>query len=353
MMLRSAKQSLLLVLLLGLARVSDGFLGAAAAKAGAVRRYRIPVLRGPSTTSGSCSRAARGDVDSVSQAAAYSACSREWQQLSGLMVERRPESYGVPEEHVQQLYRATWYLQDRSTVIQRALQVAAAAHEGQKRKNGDAFILHPVETAIILAELKMDLDTVVAGLLHDTVEDTYVSLYHLEALFGSSVASIVKGDSKVSKMTVEAAELSVAEKREINHRAMLLAMGADWRVVVVKLADRLHNMRTLQYMKREKQVRIARETIEIFVPLAHRLGIQSLEYELLHLATSFLFPDEIKGLLGVEALGHWARLLFWGALDEFLTHDQVLSETDVQGQLCSHRQKWLAHSNYWSIAFAE
>lgn len=179
-MLRSAKQSFLLALLLGLARDSDGFLGSAATAVGAARRHGVPVLRGPSSSSGHCSHAARGDAGSVSQAAAYSAGSREWQQLSGLMIERRPESYGVPEEYVQQLYRATWYLQDRCTVIKRALHVAASAHDGQKRKNGDPFILHPVETAIILAELKMDLDTVVAGLLHDTAEDTSLSLEDLE-----------------------------------------------------------------------------------------------------------------------------------------------------------------------------
>ena len=131
---------------------------------------------------------------------------------------------------------------------------------------------------------------------------------------------------------------------------MLLAMGADWRVVVVKLADRLHNMRTLEFMPRHKQVRIARETIEIFVPLARRLGIDALEYELLHHSVSYLFPEELLGLFGLELLGHWARLRCWGVLDDFLLRDQVLSELDVKKQLSSHRKRWVQHANYWGVA---
>jgi len=256
-------------------------------------------------------------------------------------------------DELRSFYRSSWYLQDHALVLRRAVQVAAAAHEGQQRKNGEPFIIHPLETATILAELKMDLDTIVAGLLHDTVEDTPLSLHEVESLFGSSVANIVKGDSKFSKLDVQAAALAPDARRELNHRNMLLAMGADWRVVIVKLADRLHNMRTLEFMPRHKQVRIARETIEIFVPLARRLGIDALEYELLHHSVSYLFPEELLGLFGLELLGHWARLRCWGVLDEFLLRDQVLSELDVKTQLSSHRERWMQHVNYWGVAFAK
>jgi len=256
-------------------------------------------------------------------------------------------------DELQSFYRSSWYLQEHTLVLRRAVQVAAAAHEGQCRKNGEPFIIHPLETAKILAELKMDLDTIVAGLLHDTVEDTALSLREVGSLFGSSVENIVKGDSKFSKLDEEAAALAPEARRELNHRNMLLAMGADWRVVVVKLADRLHNMRTLEFMPRHKQVEIARETIEIFVPLARRLGIYTVEYELLRHSVSYLFPEQLLGLFGLELLGHWARLQFWGVLDDFLLRDQVLSEQNVKTQLSSHRERWVQHVNYWGVAFAE
>jgi len=255
------------------------------------------------------------------------------------------------------LHRATWYLRQPNNqcglAIDRAMQIAAAAHAGQKRKSGEDFIVHPVETACILASLKMDRDTIIAGLLHDTVEDTRVTLDDLRMLFGESVASIVQGESKVSKLYRELEEMPESERRRINQREMLLSMSTDWRIVVVKLADRLHNMRTLQHMPRHKQVRIARETVQIFVPLASRLGIYELERELLQVSIEYLFPREMKGLFGLSLLGHMARLQFWGVLDDVLRHDSVLHEFDVESKLLSHRQRWVEHTNYWAVAFAE
>jgi len=266
-----------------------------------------------------------------------------WERMSGIA-----SNYEVPG--FRDLHRATWYLQEHSPIIQRAAQVAASAHEGQRRKNGDPFILHPVETACILADLKMDLDTIVAALLHDTVEDTALTTADIQELFGSSVATIVEGETKqISSSDGFAPD----QRRELNHRQMLLAMGADWRVVMVKLADRLHNMRTLQYMPRHKQVRIARETIEIFVPLARRIGISQLEYELLRLSVDYLFPQELIGTFGWKLLGHWARLQFWGVLDDFLLRDQVLSGLDVSEQINDHRRRWTQHRNDWGVAFAK
>ena len=134
---------------------------------------------------------------------------------------------------------------------------------------------------------------------------------------------------------------------------MLLAMSEDWRVVMVKLADRLHNMRTLEHMSRSKQVRIARETVQIFVPLARRVGVGEIERELLHWSIEYLFPQELKGLFGLELLGHWARLQFWGVLDDVLKRDQVLYEFDVDSKLLGHRQRWVQHTNHWAVVFAE
>jgi len=294
-------------------------------------------------------------ADGAASSAAATLSASEWLELASL--QGRPDladGARVPGEALEGLTRATWYLEGHSLVVQRAVQLAAAAHAGQARKNGEPFIVHPVETSTILAGLKMDLDTIVAGLLHDTVEDTDLTLHDIARCFGPSVASIVEGDTKRSKLGVTAAALDEATKRSLNHRAMLVAMGEDWRIVVVKLADRLHNMRTLRHMPRHKQVRIARETTQIFVPLAQKLGIEALEYELLRLSVQFLFPQQLLRVpYGLELLGHWARLQCWGlgqSLDDYLCRDQVLSELDLPLKLDSHRQTWLQHSRQWDAA---
>jgi len=294
-------------------------------------------------------------ADGAASSAAATLSASEWLELAGL--QGRPDladGARVPGEALEGLTRATCYLEGHSLVVQRAVQLAAAAHAGQARKNGEPFIVHPVETSTILAGLKMDLDTIVAGLLHDTVEDTDLTLRDIARCFGPSVTSIVEGDTKRSKLGVTAAALDEETKRSLNHRAMLVAMGEDWRIVVVKLADRLHNMRTLRHMPRHKQVRIARETTQIFVPLAQKLGIEALEYELLRLSVQFLFPQQLLRVpYGLELLGHWARLQCWGlgqSLDDYLCRDQVLSELDLPLKLDSHRQTWLQHSRQWDAS---
>jgi len=315
----------------------------------------------------------------------------------------------LSQDHQWMLYRSTRYLREHEELIQRALAVAATAHSGQKRRSGEDFIMHPIETAVILAEvrpalaprararapraptrspsastarpplgfpslvppaqfppaprsppplpsraqLKMDADTIVAGLLHDTVEDTELTLDDISFHFGPEVMEIVRGDSKMSKLCGEAAALPADERKELNHRNMLLAMGDDWRIVVVKLADRLHNMRTLEHMPRHKQVAIARETLQIFVPLARRLGIETLERELTDISVEYIFPEELKGVFGLELLGHWARIRFWGALDGLLLRDTVLSELDVDSKLDDHRERWAEHADYWAVAFSK
>lgn len=155
--------------------------------------------------------------------------------------------------------------------IREALEFAYRAHEGQKRRSGEPYITHPVEVARILAQLRMDVETIQAGLLHDTVEDTDVTFEEIERVFGAVVRRIVEGETKVSKLPKLAERLE--DEQAENLRQMFIAMTEDVRIVIVKLADRLHNMRTLRYMPPEKQKRISKETLEIFAPLAHRLGI--------------------------------------------------------------------------------
>jgi len=166
-------------------------------------------------------------ADGAASSAAATLSASEWLELASL--QGRPDladGARVPGEALEGLTRATWYLEGHSLVVQRAVQLAAAAHAGQARKNGEPFIVHPVETSTILAGLKMDLDTIVAGLLHDTVEDTDLTLHDIARCFGPSVASIVEGDTKRSKLGVTAAALDEATKRSLNHRAMLVALEA-------------------------------------------------------------------------------------------------------------------------------
>jgi GTP pyrophosphokinase len=163
------------------------------------------------------------------------------------------------------------------------------------RKSGEPFIIHPVEVAILLANLKMDGETVMAGLLHDTVEDTDLTFDQIEELFGSTVRSIVEGETKVSKLP-KIAFTDYADEQAENLRQMFVAMTDDYRIIIVKLADRLHNMRTLRHMKPEKQIKISRETLDIFAPLAHRMGIWQFKSELEDTAFMYLYPQEYKRL---------------------------------------------------------
>ncbi|MFB7256430.1 RelA/SpoT family protein [Streptomyces nojiriensis] len=182
--------------------------------------------------------------------------------------------------------------------LEQAYQVAERWHRGQKRKSGDPYITHPLAVTTILAELGMDPATLMAGLLHDTVEDTEYGLEDLRRDFGDAVALLVDGVTKLDRVKFgEAAQAETVRK-------MVVAMAKDPRVLVIKLADRLHNMRTMRYLKREKQEKKARETLEIYAPLAHRLGMNTIKWELEDLSFAILYPkmyDEIVRLVAERA----------------------------------------------------
>ncbi|RTH16225.1 RelA/SpoT family protein, partial [Thermus scotoductus] len=185
--------------------------------------------------------------------------------------------------------------QDREKVRE-AYRFAEEAHRGQLRKSGEPYITHPVAVAEILASLRMDADTVAAGLLHDTLEDCGVAPEELERRFGLAVRKLVEGETKVSKL-YKLANLEGEEKRAEDLRQMFIAMAEDVRIIIVKLADRLHNLRTLEHMPPEKQRRIAKETLEIYAPLAHRLGMGQLKWELEDLSFRYLHPEAYHALL--------------------------------------------------------
>ena len=172
-------------------------------------------------------------------------------------------------------------------LIQKAYVFAATAHAGQTRLSGEPYLSHPLAVADTLAEMGFDEPTVVAGLLHDTVEDTKATLEEIEENFGEEVADIVDGVTKISKISFENKEEAQAE----NIRKMILAMSHDMRVLMVKLADRLHNMRTLDFQKAYKQKRIAQETMDIYAPLANRLGLYIMKRNLEDLSFKYLRPD--------------------------------------------------------------
>ena len=174
-----------------------------------------------------------------------------------------------------------------SNLICRAFNFAYRLHEGQYRKSGEPYIAHPVTVATLLRDLGGDSAMIAAGFLHDVVEDTEVTLEEIEERFGLQVAQLVEGVTKLSKFNFS----SKTERQAENFRRMFLAMAKDIRVIVVKLADRLHNMRTLEHLKPEKQQQIALETKEIFAPLANRLGIGRVKWELEDLCFKYLEPE--------------------------------------------------------------
>src|SRR3954454_6243174 len=183
--------------------------------------------------------------------------------------------------------------------VQDAFVFACQHHAAQRRKSGEDFIVHPVGVARICASMRLDTETLCAALLHDTVEDTSASIEEVRERFGEEIATVVDGVTKLTGITFQSRD----EAQANNYRKMMVAMATDVRVILIKLADRLHNMRTIEAMPKQKQIDKARETLEIYAPLAHRLGIHALKWELEDLAFATLHPrkyQEIKGLVNQQ-----------------------------------------------------
>jgi GTP diphosphokinase / guanosine-3',5'-bis(diphosphate) 3'-diphosphatase len=195
------------------------------------------------------------------------------------------------------------YSSQDTTLLEYAWNYASDSHKGQKRASGEDYFIHPAAVADILVDYKMDLETIAAGLLHDVLEDTKITDEQFRAEFGEEIYTLVSGVTKIETLKYSSKDEAQAE----NWRKMLLATAKDIRVIVIKLADRLHNMRTLNYMSKEKQIEISHETISLYAPLAQRLGIFHLKSELEDLSFKYLHPDEYQSLLAKVQLRYAMR----------------------------------------------
>ena len=215
-------------------------------------------------------------------------------------------------------------------VIKKAYVFSGVVHQGQTRQSGEPYLIHPLEVAYILTELKMDAQSVATGLLHDTVEDTHTTIEKIDEMFGPEIAGLVDGLTKISRMTFD----KKADQEAENFRKMILAMSRDIRVLLIKLADRLHNMQTLCYLGKEKQIQKAKETLEIYAPLAHRLGIYSIKWELEDLAFAALHPRKYSELQQMVAQRRADRETYVAQVAEYLKTEleKVGIQADIEGR---------------------
>ncbi|MBR1815179.1 MAG: bifunctional (p)ppGpp synthetase/guanosine-3',5'-bis(diphosphate) 3'-pyrophosphohydrolase [Lachnospiraceae bacterium] len=206
-----------------------------------------------------------------------------------------PSDFTPPEELYEQLKETVlrYHPSDDLKLIEKAYNVASEAHKDQKRKSGEPYIIHPICVGIILAELELDKETIAAGLLHDVVEDTAMTTEEISKEFSPEIAVLVDGVTKLTQLDLSQDKIEIQAE---NLRKMFLAMAKDIRVILIKLADRLHNLRTLQYQSPAKQIEKSLETMDIYAPLAHRLGISKIKIELDDLCMQYLYPDVYKEL---------------------------------------------------------
>ena len=221
--------------------------------------------------------------------------------------------------------------------VRKAYVFSAKVHQGQVRLSGEPYLTHPMEVAYILVQLKMDVPTIVAGLLHDTLEDTLTTIEELHTVFGKEVAGLVDGITKIGKITFRTRE----ERQAENFRKMLLAMARDIRVILVKLADRLHNMRTLHFQPEARQRKIAQETLDIYAPLANRLGISWIKGELEDLAFRYLQPEIFYDLVAKVAKRKKEREQYIEEVKNQIRNK--LQEHDIEGEVSGPLQASLFH----------
>ena len=245
-----------------------------------------------------------------------------------------PEDCSSPDqlfhELIERIHR--YHPSDDISMVEKAYKVASEAHNGQLRKSGEPYIIHPLCVAIILAELQLDKESIVSGILHDVVEDTEITSTDMKNMFGEEVAALVDGVTKLTQLSWSADKVEIQAE---NLRKMFLAMAKDIRVILIKLADRLHNMRTLQFMRPEKQREKARETMDIYAPIAQRLGISKVKFELDDLALRYLQPEKYQELVENVNQKKEAREQFVQEIvDEVSAHMQAASvKAEVSGRV--------------------